>query len=98
MPTYQYACASCGHRFEEFQRITADALTECPKCRTAALKRLIGAGGGVIFKGSGFYVNDYARAGKSGGEKSDSSSTSPSAEKSCGSCGTTGPNVCDPAS
>ncbi|MBK9383970.1 MAG: zinc ribbon domain-containing protein [Planctomycetes bacterium] len=98
MPTYQYACPSCSHRFEEFQRITAEPLTECPQCHATTLKRLIGSGGGVIFKGSGFYVNDYARGGKSGGAKSDSSSSSSSAEKTCGSCDSSGPNVCDPTS
>jgi putative FmdB family regulatory protein len=98
MPTYQYRCSACAHSFEEFQRITAEPLVECPSCHASSLKRLIGSGGGVIFKGSGFYVNDYARAGKSGAGKADSSSTAPAAEKSCGSCGTSGPNVCDPAS
>ena len=58
MPTYDYECQACGHRFEALQKITDDALTRCPKCQKARLKRLIGAGLGVIFKGSGFYSTD----------------------------------------
>jgi putative FmdB family regulatory protein len=59
MPTYDYACKACGHRFEEFQSISADALTRCPACKKQKLERLIGAGAGVIFKGGGFYQTDY---------------------------------------
>ena len=57
MPTYDYECIHCGHAFEEFQRMTAEPLSACPKCGKA-VKRLIGAGMGVIFKGSGFYTTD----------------------------------------
>jgi putative FmdB family regulatory protein len=59
MPTYDYACDACGHAFEEFQSITAKSLRKCPKCSKSKLKRLIGIGAGVIFKGSGFYETDY---------------------------------------
>ena len=59
MPTYDYQCAACGHRFEKFQSITARAITKCPKCERRKVKRLIGMGAGVIFKGSGFYATDY---------------------------------------
>jgi putative FmdB family regulatory protein len=59
MPTYDYACESCGHEFEEFQPITAKPLKKCPACGRSKLQRLIGTGGGVIFKGSGFYQTDY---------------------------------------
>lgn len=59
MPTYDYACEKCGHKFEEFQSITAKTLRKCPACGKLALKRLIGAGAGIIFKGSGFYQTDY---------------------------------------
>ena len=58
MPTYEYECKKCGHVFEEFQRITAEPLTKCPKC-AGKLVRLPGAGAGIIFKGSGFYATDY---------------------------------------
>ncbi len=58
MPTYEYECKKCGHVFEEFQRITAEPLSKCPKC-SGKLRRLPGAGAGIIFKGSGFYATDY---------------------------------------
>lgn len=59
MPTYEYACTDCAHQFEEFQSITAAPLRECPKCGRRTLRRLIGTGGGVLFRGSGFYQTDY---------------------------------------
>jgi putative FmdB family regulatory protein len=68
MPTYEYECTRCGHVFEEFQSITADPLSECPKCG-ASVKRLIGAGMGIIFKGSGFYTTDYKKSSSSNSEK-----------------------------
>lgn len=58
MPTYEYQCEECEHRFEEFQSITATPLTRCPKCEGKVI-RLIGRGGALIFKGSGFYQTDY---------------------------------------
>jgi len=63
MPTYDYICESCGCRFEQFQSITARPLRKCSKCGKNKLKRLIGAGAGVIFKGSGFYETDYRSEG-----------------------------------
>lgn len=59
MPTYDYQCASCGERREEFQSMTAKPLKKCPACGKPSLQRLIGAGAGLIFKGSGFYQTDY---------------------------------------
>jgi putative FmdB family regulatory protein len=59
MPTYAYACERCGHEFEAFQSITARPMRKCPACGQTSLKRLIGAGAGIIFKGSGFYCTDY---------------------------------------
>jgi len=59
MPTYDYACDACGHEFEEFQPITAEPLRRCPACGRTKLRRLIGPGAGLIFKGSGFYSTDY---------------------------------------
>jgi putative FmdB family regulatory protein len=58
MPTYEYECQRCGHRFDRFQRITDDPLKQCPKCR-GKVRRLVGKGAGIIFKGSGFYQTDY---------------------------------------
>jgi len=63
MPTYEYICESCGCGFEKFQSITAKSLRTCPKCGKRKLKRLIGAGAGVIFKGTGFYQTDYRSEG-----------------------------------
>jgi len=59
MPTYDYRCGACGHEFEAFQSITAKPLRKCPECGHNTLSRLIGTGGGIIFKGSGFYQTDY---------------------------------------
>jgi putative FmdB family regulatory protein len=61
VPTYDYACDACGHRFEYFQSMTDDVLRACPSCRKRKLRRLIGAGAGIMFKGSGFYETDYKR-------------------------------------
>lgn len=58
MPTYDYECQKCGFRFEKFQRITEEPLKICPECK-GTVKRLIGTGAGIIFKGSGFYCTDY---------------------------------------
>ena len=71
MPTYDYLCDGCGHRFEEFQSMTAKALRKCPECGKNALQRLIGAGAGVIFKGSGFYETDYRSSSWTEGSKKD---------------------------
>jgi len=59
MPTYDYVCKNCGHEFERFQTITARAIRRCPNCGKVGLKRLIGVGAGIIFRGSGFYETDY---------------------------------------
>jgi putative FmdB family regulatory protein len=63
MPTYEYVCEKCGHRYEKFQNMSAVADSECPKCG-CEVKRLIGTGAGFIFKGSGFYQTDYKKAAK----------------------------------
>lgn len=59
MPTYEYKCENCDYKFEKMQSIAASALRKCPKCGKLSLKRLIGIGAGIIFKGSGFYQTDY---------------------------------------
>lgn len=59
MPTYDYVCNACGHNLEIFQSMSASPLRKCPECGRLKLKRLIGIGAGVIFKGSGFYETDY---------------------------------------
>lgn len=62
MPTYEYACPTCGI-VEAFQSIKEPALTKCPSCKKAKVQRMISGGGGVIFKGSGFWETDYNRSG-----------------------------------
>jgi putative FmdB family regulatory protein len=59
MPTYEYACSKCGNHFDRFQSMRDEPLKKCPKCGKPALKRLIGGGAGLIFKGTGFYITDY---------------------------------------
>ena len=78
MPTYDYECGACGHTFERFQSITAPATRKCPKCGKRTVRRLIGRGAGVIFKGSGFYETDYrSEAYKKAAEKEKTSSGGP---------------------
>lgn len=78
MPTYDYACSACGHRFEHFQSMSSRKLRKCPSCGKSALERLVGAGSGVIFKGSGFYETDYKRADSGSGASDDSGGAAPS--------------------
>jgi len=85
MPTYDYVCDGCGHAFELFQSMTEPVKKTCPKCKKKKLRRLIGAGGAIVFKGSGFYKTDYrsdsykkGAAADSGGGKSDSGKKSDS--------------------
>ena len=59
MPTYEYQCRTCAHRFEAFQSITASPLTRCPRCGKKKVGRLISSGAGFLFKGSGFHTTDY---------------------------------------
>jgi putative FmdB family regulatory protein len=80
MPTYEYECTHCGHRFEASQKMTDPALTKCPKC-THKLKRLIGSGSGIIFKGNGFYATDYRK-----GSPSDSHACPKSKDGGCHGC------------
>ena len=76
MPTYEYQCDACRHRFEHFQMISDAPLRKCPRCSKKRLQRLIGCGAGIIFKGAGFYETDYKRksapasaeSGKSSGD------------------------------
>ena len=68
MPTYDYACKGCGHRFERLEGIHDDAPKECPKCHRKKGRRMIGTGAGLIFKGSGFYTTDSKSSAQKGGE------------------------------
>lgn len=62
MPTYDYECGSCGHRFEIFEKVHDQRSKPCVKCKKGKAKRMPGAGAGFIFKGSGFHVTDYKRS------------------------------------
>jgi len=93
MPTYEYECTKCKKTFDAFQSMKDDAYKTCPKekCRMKTwgkgkVKRLLGAGAGLIFKGSGFYITDYRSEGyksaaKSDSTKSESSSSKPDSSK-----------------
>ena len=72
MPTYDYECSACGNRFEKFHSMTAAPVKICPKCKKPKVKRLISGGGGVLFKGTGFYQTDYRSSNYSEGAKKDS--------------------------
>ena len=72
MPTYDYICTACDHKFEESQSIKANPLKKCPACGKLKLNRLIGTGSAVIFKGSGFYQTDYRSDSYTQGAKSES--------------------------
>ena len=86
MPTYDYKCDNCGYQYEVFQSMKDKLLKKCPECNENKLRRLIGGGGGLIFKGSGFYLTDYKNksseasktskdtSGKSKTEKKDTTS------------------------
>src|SRR5207253_10637728 len=76
MPTYEYQCEACGHRFEKFQSITAAPIRKCPACKKSKVKRLIGTGAGLLFKGSGFYITDYRPDSYNKAAKADAPATS----------------------
>lgn len=77
MPTYDYQCEKCGHRFEAFQSMKDAKLENCPQQECdGKVKRLLGTGAGLIFKGGGFYQTDYRSASYQAGAKADSSGTS----------------------
>lgn len=98
MPTYDYECDACGHKFELFQSMKDEPERKCPECKKLKLRRLFGTGAALMFKGSGFYTTDYrsdsykkaAAADKSSSTSSDSSGksdTSCSGDKSsCKKC------------
>ena len=87
MPTYQYACTECGHRFDAVQSFTEDALTDCPQC-TGRLRKVFNAVG-IVFKGSGFYRTDSrkAAAGSSSSPNETKSETTSGSSDSAGSNG-----------
>ena len=84
MPTYDYVCDGCGHAFELFQSMTDPVKRTCPKCKKKKLRRLIGAGGAIVFKGSGFYKTDYRSDSYKKGAAAESGSSSSEQGKSDG--------------
>jgi putative FmdB family regulatory protein len=83
MPTYEYECQKCGHRFDVFQSIKDAPRKSCPRCR-GRVKRLLGTGAGVIFKGSGFYSTDYRKPSYADAAQKDSAAA-PAAATGTGS-------------
>ena len=81
MPTYEYECKACGHRFEKFQSIVAQPTRQCPACGKRRARRLLGRGGALIFKGSGFYSTDYRSSSYKDGAKGDQEPAPASQEK-----------------
>jgi putative FmdB family regulatory protein len=82
MPTYEYVCTACDHRFEDFESMSAKPQVKCPACGKRKLRRLFGTGAGIIFKGSGFYETDYKKktgspsASETAGKKAESDAKS----------------------
>jgi putative FmdB family regulatory protein len=81
MPTYEYQCDACNHNFDEMQSFSEAPLKKCPKCGKMKLRRVFGAGGGVIFKGSGFYQTDYRSESYKAAAKAEQESAKPAADK-----------------
>ena len=89
MPTYEYRCNACDNKWDEFQSITATPTRKCPKCKKVKAERIISAGGGIIFKGSGFYQTDYRsdsyKKGADAAKKASDSSSSTASSTDSGS-------------
>jgi putative FmdB family regulatory protein len=89
MPTYAYKCDACEHEFDEFQKMSDDPLTKCPKCKKNKLRRLISAGAALLFKGSGFYETDYRSESYKSAAKADADKAAPKTDSEGGKSGTT---------
>ena len=96
MPTYEYECKNCGHTFEAFQSMKDESLKSCPRCGME-VRRLIHGGAGVIFKGSGFYVTDKAKAEKTAaktpGPEKPAAAETPAAKPGAAASGAEGKNT-----
>lgn len=90
MPTYSYKCTECQHSFDRLQSINEESLTQCPECK-GKVQRMIGAGAGIVFKGSGFYVTDYKNKSESKSEAKSSSSASSTTTATSSPSGTPAP-------
>jgi putative FmdB family regulatory protein len=82
MPTYDYECTACEHKFEFFQKITDDPIKRCPKCKKLKLSRLFGTGLAIVFKGSGFYQTDYRSDSYKKSAESDKKASEPASSES----------------
>ncbi len=91
MPTYEYECDACGHRFDEFQSMSEPALRKCPECKRKKLRRLFGTGAAVLFKGSGFYETDYRSESYKSAAKADKEAGAKKSDGD-GAAGTNGTN------
>src|SRR5436305_12289270 len=78
MPTYDYICDACQHEFEAYESIKADSQTICPTCHQPRLRRKIGAGAAILFKGSGFYQTDYRSESYKKGAQAEKTASEPS--------------------
>ena|ERR1700730_1523612 len=81
MPTYEYQCDACEHNFDELQSYSDAPLKKCPKCGKPKLRRIYGAGGGFLFKGSGFYQTDYRSESYKAAAKAEQEKAKPAGEK-----------------
>lgn len=87
MPTYEYECGACGHRFEKYQSMTEKAVKKCPECGKIRVHRVISGGAGVLFKGSGFHQTDYrSKDYKDAAKKDVEKKKAPSAPACAGDC------------
>jgi thiazolylpeptide-type bacteriocin precursor len=91
MPTYEYECKNCGYKFEKFQKMTEEPLKICPECKNGSLRRIIGLGGGVIYKGPGFYTTEYRSEEYKRKEREEKGTLSKS---SCSTCSSTSCSSC----
>ena len=84
MPTYEYRCRGCRHAFERFQRMSDAPVRLCPSCGERRVERLISAGGGIVFKGAGFYATDYRQPENGGREATGSETASQAGDAEAG--------------
>jgi putative FmdB family regulatory protein len=98
MPTYEYKCDACGHKFEKFQSIKSSPTRKCPHCGKSRVKRLIGTGAGLIFKGGGFYITDYRSEAYKSDAKADKSASAPAKESASKESTTGGSSTSDSTS
>jgi len=95
MPTYEYECEKCGYRFEKFQKMTEPPVKVCPKCKSRKVKRLIGVGGGIIFKGPGFYTTEYRSEEYKKKAKEEKQAVSSGSSSSCSTCNSSSCSTCN---